>query len=293
MTTTNATSMWDFRISAEGLEETIIIKQLKSICKKYVFQLEKGEQTGYLHYQGRMSLVKKHRKTELMKLFNLISVPNYLEPTVNTTFYTGDMFYVTKEETRQAGPWNEKENEKYIPRQYVGMLEKLYPFQKHIYESSKVFDTRTINMIYCPNGNVGKTTIASVCQLYGSGLMLPPVNDAEKLVQAACDICMAKATRTPSPIFIDMPRSMNKERLNGVYSAIEQIKNGYLYDLRYCYKEYWIDSPCIWVFSNIEPEFGMLSMDRWKVWNIDNNHELIPYVQKKEDTFDFENTFPL
>lgn len=275
--TENACAMWDFRCNGEGLAHTEIIKQLKKICKRFTFQLEKGDTTNYIHYQGRISLIKKHRKNELMKMFIDIPVPNYLAPTVNATYYAGDMFYVTKDETRLDGPWDDKEVEKYIPRQYRGMLERLYPYQKSIYDNAHEFDTRTINMIYCKYGNVGKSTIASVCELFGKGIDLPPVNDAEKLIQSCCDICEAKSIRDPSPIFVDLPRAMNKDRLNGIYTAIEQIKKGKLFDLRYKYKEYWIDSPQIWVFSNIEPELGMLSLDRWKIWTINENKELVKY----------------
>lgn len=279
----NAVSVWDFRISADNLDKDLIIKQLKRIAKKYVFQLEKGEQTGYLHYQGRISLIKKHRKSELLKMFNDIPVPNYLEPTANPVALTGDNFYVTKEETRVSGPWDERQEVvKYIPRQYRGMLEKLYPYQRQIYDTADDFDTRIINMIYCPHGNIGKSTIASVCELFGRGIDLPPVNDAEKLINACCDICEAKDTRNPSPIFVDLPRAMNKDRLNGIYTAIEQIKKGKLFDLRYKYKEYWIDSPQIWVFSNIKPELQMLSLDRWRVWYVDNNKQLQPYIDDEE-----------
>lgn len=272
--------MWDFRISADGLDNIVIINQLNQIAKRYTFQLEKGDATGYIHYQGRMSLIKKHRKPELMKMFNLMPVPNYLEPTANATYYAGDMFYVMKEETRQAGPWDERSKEKYIPRQYRGMLEKLYPYQKVIYDSANVFDTRIINMIYCPSGNIGKSTIASVCELYANGIDLPPVNDAEKLIQSCCDICEAKQIRNPSPIFVDLPRAMNKDRLNGIYTAIEQIKKGKLFDLRYKYKEYWIDSPQIWVFSNIEPDLEMLSADRWRIWSVNSEKKFVAYLEQ-------------
>jgi len=276
-TVANACAMWDFRISAEGLDRELLVAGLKSMAKRYCFQLEKGEQTGYLHFQGRMSLIKKHRKSELMKMFVKVPVPNYLEPTVNATYYAGDMFYVMKDETRVDGPWDERETEKYIPRQYRDMLSKLYPYQKYIFDTANVFDTRIINMIYCEAGGVGKSTIASVCELFANGIDLPPVNDAEKLIQSCCDICEAKQSRTPSPIFVDLPRAMNKDRLNGIYTAIEQIKKGKLFDLRYKYKEYWIDSPQIWVFSNIEPDLSMLSKDRWRVWYVDDNKELQKY----------------
>lgn len=273
----NAVAMWDFRINAEGIDSTIIIKQLKSIAKRYAFQLEQGAETGYLHFQGRFSLIKKHRKTELMKMFTLIPVPNYLEPSTNPTYYSGDMFYVMKDETRVGGPWDERVKEIYIPRQYRNLLQNLYPYQKYIFDSADTFDTRIINMIYCPKGNIGKSTIASLCELFGHGIDLPPVNDAEKLIQSCCDICEAKQIRNPSPVFVDLPRAMNKDRLNGIYTAIEQIKKGKLYDLRYKYKDYWIDSPQIWVFSNIKPELNMLSLDRWKVWTVDEKKDLVKY----------------
>lgn len=275
--TVNACAMWDFRMSADGIDRELLVADLKSICKRYCFQLEQGEQTGYIHFQGRFSLIKKHRKSELMKMFKKVPVPNYLEPTTNATYYAGDMFYVMKDETRVDGPWDERETEKYIPRQYRDMLSKLYPYQKHIYETANVFDTRIINLIYCEHGGVGKSTIASVCELFANGIDLPPVNDAEKLIQSCCDICEAKKVRNPSPIFVDLPRAMNKDRLNGIYTAIEQIKKGKLFDLRYKYKEYWIDSPQIWVFSNIEPDLAMLSKDRWRVWYVDENKCLQKY----------------
>jgi len=272
--TTHACTGWDFRMnSSDEYDYTKIIEQLSILSKSFVFQLEQGEQNGYIHYQGRFSLIKKHRKSELMKMFNIIPVPNYLEPSVKTTFYTGDMFYVMKTETRIDGPWSDKDIKKdvYIPRQYRLEFNSLYPYQQFIFNSATVFDTRTINLIYDPLGNNGKSTIASYCELYGKGIDLPPVNDGQQLIQATCDICYGKDLRDPSPIFFDLPRAMTKDNLNGLYTAIEQIKKGKLVDLRYKYKEWWIDSPQIWVFTNIEPNLNLLSRDRWVIWTIDKD----------------------
>lgn len=274
----NACAVWDFRTSADDIPYMDVVRQLKKIAKKFTFQLEEGQVNGYLHYQGRMSLIKKHRKSELMEMFDIISVPNYLEPTVDSVAKKGEMFYVMKHETRVAGPWTDKTEEKYIPRHYRGLLDKLYPYQRQVYDSGQNFDSRTINMLYCRYGNIGKSTVAALTELFARGIDLPPVNDAEKLIQSCCDICTAKEVRDPSPIFVDMPRAMNKERLNGIYTAIEQIKKGKLYDLRYHYKEWWIDSPTIWVFSNIEPDLDLLSRDRWKVWIVNEQKELEPYT---------------
>ena len=71
-------------------------------------------------------------------------------------------------------------------------MDNLYPFQREIVESAARFDARTINMIYCQYGNQGKSAIAALAELFLKGVDLPPVNDAEKLVQTMCDICMAK-----------------------------------------------------------------------------------------------------
>jgi len=266
----NQCASWDFRMSAtEDINHTLIISQLKTLCKKYSFQLEQGESTGYKHYQGRISLIKKHRKDELLKMFVKIKPPNYLEPTVNAVAMKGDLFYVLKEETRIDGPWDERESNVYIPIQYQGLMDKLMPYQKTIFDSGDILDKRSINLIYDQHGNMGKSTISVLCQLYGHGIDMPPVNDANLLIQSLCDICMAKDMRNPSPICLDLPRAMSKDRLYGMYSAIEQIKKGKLYDFRYKYQEWWIDSPQIWVFSNFIPDLNMLSMDRWRIWTID------------------------
>lgn len=267
----HACAVYDFRSTASGLSSQELKTMLEGVAKKWVFQLEQGD-SGYRHFQGRMSLIKKRRKCELMKLLEP-RCPQYLEPSHDTSWS-----YVMKKDTRIDGPWTDEDVEVYIPRQYRGLMDRLYPYQKVIMDSADVFDTRSINLIYCPVGGVGKTTVAMLCRLFKNGITLPPINDQKELVQSCCDICVARNTRNPSPIFIDLPRAMKKDTLHGIYSGIELIKNGDLYDLRYKYREYLIDSPQIWVFSNMEPDLTMLSLDRWKVWVINEHKELEKYV---------------
>lgn len=268
----NPIYVFDFTIAENQTERTELTEWLSLHAKKWCFQLEKGEETDYIHYQGRFSLKSKKRLGDLLTL----SIPTmHISPTSNAN--KKNNFYVMKSETRIDGPWTEEDEVKYIPRQYRGKLKTLRPFQKYIWDSANDFEDRKINMIFCSKGNVGKTVIASLCELYGNGIDLPPVNDAEKLIQSCCNICMGKKIRNPSPIFIDLPRAFCKDRLNGIYSAIEQIKKGKLVDMRYHYKDWWIDSPQIWVFSNIEPDLSMLSLDRWMIWEIDEHYELKPF----------------
>ena len=80
-----------------------------------------------------------------------------------------------------------------------------------------------------------------------------------------------RRTITARCYLIDMPRAMNKERLYGLFSAVESIKDGFAYDDRYHYKEKLFDCPNIWMFTNVEPDMGMLSRDRWRFYEVKDN----------------------
>lgn len=275
----NPVAGYDFRYNNKFTPEEIK-SFLNGIAKHYVFQLERSDK-GYEHYQGRLSLIKKRRQPEALKLFK--EPPNYFQPTVNPEYFKGDAFYMTKEDTRIAGPWKDTDKDEYIPRQYKGLLDRLYPYQQKIWDTRQVFEPRKINLVYDPTGNNGKSSIASLCELYGDGIDVPPMNDMKEIIQLICDECMSKKLRNPSPIFIDLPRAMDKSRLFGIYTAIEQIKKGKLYDTRYNYKSWWIDSPQLWVFTNVMPDLAMLSKDRWVVYTINKQKEFEPYKPVLKD----------
>jgi len=255
---------YDFRFNADCLDFQNIIDMLKKIAKKFTFQKEEGD-SGYVHYQGRLSLIKKRRKMEALKLFEV--PPNYFEPTSNPDYTKGDAFYQMKEDTRVDGPWTDEDEPLYIPRQIREMGE-LRPFQQSIVDKANEWDTRTINLVYCNKGNLGKSSLVGYCRAHRIGRALPPVNDYKDLLRIVCDL------PTSRMYMFDMPRSLNKDRLYQFYSAVETIKDGYAYDDRYSFKEKSFDCPNIWIFSNILPDLSMLSQDRWKLWDIDDTFNL-------------------
>ncbi|AXH77906.1 MAG: replication protein [Circoviridae sp.] len=272
MTSSNACYTYDFVYSAERFEsENALLTLFKGLCKKYVFQLEQGESSGYLHYQGRLSLIKKVRPDKVLKIFKEKFRPNWIKPTVknqhNEFVNKGDAFYQMKEQTRLKGPWCDKDEVIYIPRQ-IREVKQLRPFQQTIIDSADNWDTRNINLVYCPEGNKGKSILVGYCRAYKIGRALPPVNDFKDMMRMVCDMPTAKM------YLVDMPRSLNKDRLYQFYSGIETIKDGYAYDDRYKFKEKFFDCPNIWIFSNILPDMSMLSKDRWKLWSIDKEYEL-------------------
>jgi hypothetical protein len=273
--TESALAVWEFRCNECELES--FKSRLRQVFKKWVFQLEESD-GGYRHYQGRGSLIKRRRKQELLPVLRSAGLDDLdVRPTI-TTEHTKEAFYQTKADTRVDGPWKDTDTELYIPRQYRGLMDRLYPFQQKVIDSVFEFDSRAIQLVYCQFGAKGKSTIAALCCLHYGCIRIPAVNDAEKLIASVCDILHAKKERNPRAVFLDLPRAMDKTKLRGIYTAIEEIKCGYVYDLRYTYKDWWFDSPAVWVFTNIEPQMDYLSPDRWKIWTINYVYELVPFV---------------
>lgn len=267
----NALNTWECRWNADKFEtHQSLIDSLEGIAKHYTIQLEEGD-GGYRHYQGRISLIKKRREAEkyiLLALFPDDTAPNYLAPTTNPEHRKGDAFYQMKTDTRILGPWTDKDEKIYIPRQ-VREMNGLRPFQQYIFDDGDKWDTRHVNLVYCPNGNIGKSRLVAYCRAYQKGRALPPVNDYKDLLRMVCDLPTSKL------YLFDMPRSLNKDKLYQFFSAVETIKDGYAYDDRYHFKEKVFDCPNIWIFSNTYPDTTLLSADRWKIWTVNDAYELV------------------
>lgn len=259
---------WDFTLNFiqkgyeiwKNCDAMKVLKQLKELCKLGNFQIEKGLKKGKLHFQGRVSTKKKYRFSEIKKVATKTFLTGiHWSPTSNSC--KGNFDYVTKDFTRIDGPWNVKDKIQYIPRQ-IREIEELRPFQKHIIRDAGVWDTRHVNLVYNPEGCVGKSILKGWLRAHNIGRPLPPVNDYKDMMRMVCDMPTSKL------YLIDMPKAMKKDRLGGLYSAIETIKDGYAWDDRYNFTEKIFDCPNIWVFTNTMPDLEMLSQDRWVIWSI-------------------------
>jgi len=251
---------FDFTLPKDELDHTTIIDILyPGIVKKYCFQLEQGD-SGYLHYQGRISLVKKRRLNEILKVVKPLLEKIHLSITSNNGLENN--FYVMKNDTRIEGPWADSDEKPvYIPRQ-IREIKNLHPWQEKVLELSLLWDTRSINIIHDTEGNIGKSTLATYMGVNKLGKQIPYCNDYKDIMRMVMDM------PTSSCYLIDMPRAICKDKLFQMYSAIETIKSGYAYDDRYHFKEKYFDCPNIWVFTNVLPDPGLLSTDRWKYWRI-------------------------
>jgi hypothetical protein len=261
----NAMCVYDF--TDNNFSDLSLIKGwCKEYCKKWSFVGEQGTSTMRKHWQGRISL-------KIKKRLNAIPNPLKFHFSITSKSNKDNTFYIEKGDTAITPIYSDTDEEIYIPKQ-IREISSLYPWQEQIIQQSKIWDTRSINVVYCKTGNIGKTTLMGWIRAYRLGRCLPVCNDYKDMLRMVCDI------PTSTMYCIDMPRALNKDRLYGFYSAIETIKDGYAYDDRYKFKEKIFDCPNIWIFSNLLPDASMLSNDRWKIWEVDNNKVLIPYEEE-------------
>lgn len=93
-------------------------------------------------------------------------------------------------------------------------------------------------------------------------------------------MCMAKQG---TGYVFDLPRADTIKQKKGMWMTIETVKDGYLFDERYQFREQWIRPPKVLVFANEEPPEECLSKDRWQIYTFEkfgNMDAIIPYAWK-------------
>jgi len=253
MATRNQIYVWDFTSPAD-VDPDAMRTLLNEIGKQWCFQKEKGNKTGYIHYQGKVSLKRKTR------------FPKNLAPENWSWSASANMgfSYVSKPDTRIEGPWKDTD---FIPIVTTDMAnfapDNMYPFQKQIFDSKDQYEERKIFFVFDPVGCNGKSKITRYLCMNGFARSIPPLNDYKDIMQYVCSF-------PESPMYIiDMPRALKKEKMGQFFSGIETLKGGYAYDTRHKGKEMWFNPPVIWIFSNYMPALDLLSLDRWSFFKID------------------------
>lgn len=253
----NPMSCWDLTIPYDNQIKDDIMKLFNTHCKKGAFQLEEGE-GGYKHWQCRISLKKKNRKNKVYDLFKSLHPGLQLSPTSKDNI--GNFDYVTKDLSRIDGPFFLSGSKLYIPMKYRGNIE-WNPFQRQILNIIATEpDDRTINVIVDDEGNNGKSFLAMYLLVMGLGRKIPQMKDHRDLMRMVMDLPESKC------YLFDLPRAISKNDQHSIYSAIEEIKNGYAYDDRYNFREKVFESPHVFVFTNNKPQSSLVSKDRWKLW---------------------------
>lgn len=282
--TSHPVANYEFRCNASDNNVDDLKTTCRKLGKKWVFQLEKSD-SGYEHFQGSISLIKKRRVGELHVLWKSqyeagelpSPLPNYCQPKV--TGNVGDSFYSTKLDTRVDGPWKDTDVEVYLPldiRQLMAKPTFPSPWQRNVIDMVDVFEIRKVDIIIDEDGGKGKSSLVRYLGCKGLAKKIPFANDYKDIMRMVMDM------PTQKMYFIDMPRAIGKDRLFQLYAAIEEIKGGYAFDDRYSFKDKYFDPPRVVVITNTPPDLKLLSRDRWNLWSIDQEKGLVPYIQQEQ-----------
>lgn len=266
-----------------------VASELNKIAKHWCFQHEKGEETDYEHWQIRLSLHKKTRfeafSREVMPV-----LPGYWSST-SAPVHAGNQFnYVMKAQTRVSGPWTDKDKDlrppPVITKQLTNFLQKAaYPWQTAMWEHAQTYNERQIMYVYDPHYNSGKSVFAEWLEYKGLAEEIPPFQQMEDIMEFV--MCQPVS----SCYVIDMPAAMPKDKMRQMYSGIEMLKNGFLYDKRYNGKKRRIDRPQIMVFANQLPDTKLMAPDRWMVYYIQPDKQLVAYSASRHPLVEGERGF--
>jgi len=264
--TQNAICVYDF--TCFQIEYFAIIREwLNEYCKKWCFQHEACPTTGREHYQERFSLKIKRRLQNVRELLCAeYDIVFHLTPT--STENHGNMFYVMKLESRIMGPWTDRDLS--IPR-HLRDEPTWYPWQRSVIESISVYDDRVVDVVIDTNGNIGKSYMCSWLGVRGLARRVPIQRESRDIARMVMN-----CPKVPC-YFIDLPRASCHSNINTMYTAVEEIKNGYCYDDRYKFTEEYFDPPRVWIFTNEVPPGHLLSRDRWRLWSVGTDRTLRPF----------------
>lgn len=269
-------AVWDITIDAQRNDREVVSDAFKALCKKWCYQKEEAPSTGWLHWQCRISLVKKKTQKDLVECLDAKDLEGFHVSPSSGNSLKGSAFYCMKEDTRVEGPWTDQDPAPKPLLKTPALVDShgLLPWQNSLMNEVSEYDPRSIHVVVDREGNSGKSSLCKWVWCKDLGQPVPAMTSAEDLVQFV--MCMP-ATNL---YIIDMPRAMKKKSLFGMYSGIENLKNGMLFDKRYKGVFKYIDEPNIIVFTNQPPKLRYLSKDRWKLWTIkDQQLEVFKFTE--------------
>lgn len=285
----------------EILPHTRLGDCLRLICSKFVFQLEEGEEKKNKHFQIRLNTIDKMRANVLLKLFKKgLDVKDedmfkiHIRPTMKDTHNKKNFNYVMKLSSRILGPWTERdftdEAPEFMYDELIGVTpEMLRPFQKTLYDMVEVREKRIIDFIYDPPGNRGKGFICDYLEAHKGCYILPSIDDYKLIIQDAHNFVTSRQNkygyenRGVKCFMLDMPKMMKFDKMRNIVTAIETIKSGRFVDYRNKSSPIVrINRPRVFVFTNEPIDMKLYSKDRYRIWVIDSEDRLIPYVEARD-----------
>jgi len=235
-------------------------------AKKWAFQVERGEQSGLLHLQGKVNWKTPFRPWET---FEGYGEKQYWAPSTDSGKKTG-YDYGLKDETA-VDPVNlrwqhgitEKDYKVKIQVEWDATRDEitLYGWQLELRDILiKTRPDRRIYWYWSKSGQMGKTSFQTwfeqnVCGVHHArGCMTDVMNG------------IINSTSVIRIVFWNLPREATADGVS--YQAMEAIKDGLVTNTKYEVKSVFLDLMHVVVFANIPPNEERLSADRWVIKEI-------------------------
>lgn len=253
----NGAKWFDNTLKAEGITEQQLIEFFEhhADIERWCFERETGENTGYEHYQIRYVLKKKSElRAEIIRWTDAFGADHSHISILGMQHPNWD--YVQKDGNYIAS-W-----------EYKSPIQKFKNYSLNTWQGQAIADLleeqndRQITVIVDETGGRGKTTLGKIAEANKWADYCPVLSEDAGEYIAYC------FEYTASGYVFDLPRSDDIKKRRQLWRAIERIKDGCLYEKRYCPRKKWIDPPKILIFANEEPPYEALSNDRWRVFEI-------------------------
>lgn len=243
--------------------------EFQRICTRYIWGEEIGEQ-GTPHLQGGIWLRKKTRITELKHICNgRLSFRKIRNEKALFDYCQKDQTNIIK-----FGNFNDLEDDEIYTGQDLPTI--LYPWQDTVLKILKeVPDDRTIHWIYDNIGNTGKSKFTKFMEFHynATGITKGKYSD---IMNFLYNIKKLKI------LLVDLARNTDG---NVSFNALEDAKSGSIFNTKYETGKKLILSPHVLVMSNSLPNLTKLSIDRWKIWGINEQKELFNIDINDENYF--------
>lgn len=237
-------------------EQMLVLKNtLEDLnAEKYAFQLEKGSETGYMHWQVRVKLKKGMSQSAFQKI-----CPGHITVTSNL----GRNFdYVQKDLTcyDKAYRYYSKSPDAIAFADVIGL--QLRQWQMNVWMAIMSESDREVVVVIDEKGNTGKSTFAKWLVYYHNGWEIFDCETSKEMMGQ-----VIPGVEEGKDLFIfDLTRAEGSTS-RAMWSAVEMIKDGRAYDTRYHDKRVYFKHPKVVVFTNQEPDKSYLSGDRWVCMN--------------------------
>ena len=225
-----------------------------SSIKRYCFQEELSD-SGTPHLQGHFEFDKKVRPLGHFR-GTCIECMCHWEKTKNRR---AAIEYCSKVDTRNGLTYTKGFPRSLFRKIKVFTYEKLYDWQKKIVNlCKKIPDDRTIHWYWDISGNKGKSALVKYLVVNCHAIKVSGKGGDIKYM-------LANAELPPDIVIYDIPRT-SKNYVN--YTVMEEIKDEVFFSSKYESQMCTMPSPHIICFANFEPDYELMSADRWKVTNL-------------------------